>query len=135
MPGSMFPNLFVISATPRSPHTNGELENAIYAELDKLKREPVPDKELEKTKNQMKVDYIRHLNSNSGLASVLSYFEVLTGDFRYLSNYIQVIEKITPADIMQAARKYLQKDNRTVASLFSRTEAGMPQKRSSMQTH
>jgi predicted Zn-dependent peptidase len=66
---------------------------------------------------------------------MLSYFEVLTGDFRYLSNYIQVIEKITPADIMQAARKYLRKDNRTVASLFSRTEAGTPQKRSSMQTH
>ena len=83
----------------------------------------------------MKVDYIRHLNSNSGLASMLSYFEVLTGDFRYLSNYIQVIEKITPADIMQAARKYLQKDNRTVASLFSRSEAGTPQKRSSLQTH
>ena len=135
VPGSMFPNLFVISATPRSPHTNGELENAIYTELDKLKREPVPDKELEKTKNQMKVDYIRHLNSNSGLASMLSYFEVLTGDFRYLSNYIHVIEKITPADIMQAARKYLQKDNRTVASLFSRTEAGMPKKQSSTQTH
>ena len=71
----------------------------------------------------MKADYIRHLNSNSGLAGMLSYYEIMMGDFRYLTNYIQVIEKIGPADIMTAARKYFRKENRTVATLVSRSGA------------
>jgi len=128
MPGARFPSLFVLSATPRSPHTAAELEKAIYAELDQLKREPVPERELEKTKNQMKADYIRHLNSNAGLAGMLSYFEVLMGDFRYLTNYIPIIEQISSADIMRTAQRHLQKKNRTVASLVSGSDAAILQK-------
>lgn len=123
MPGSRFPGLFVASATPRSPHGAGDVEGAIYAQLDQLKEELIPERELQKTKNQMKADYIRHLNSNSGLAGMLSYYEIMMGDFRYLTNYIQVIEKIGPADIMTAARKYFRKENRTVATLVSRSGA------------
>lgn len=131
MPGSRFPSLFVVSATPRAPHSAIDVENAVYAELEKLKGEPIPESELQKTKNQMKADYIRHLNSNSGLAGMLSYYETLMGDFRYLTNYIQVIEKIGPNDIMEAARKYFQKENRTVATLLSRGGAEKTQHKSS----
>jgi predicted Zn-dependent peptidase len=124
LPGARYPSLFVVTAMPRSPHGAGDVEKAVYAELDRLKEEPIPETELRKTKNQMKADYIRHLNSNSGLAGMLSYYEILMGDFRYLTNYIQVIEKISPDDVMQAARKYFQKDNRTVATLVSRSGSG-----------
>jgi predicted Zn-dependent peptidase len=118
-PGARYPNLFAIFATPRRPHECRELEQAIDAELERLKGEPVPAQELQKIKNQMKADFIRSLNSNNGLASMLSYYETLLGDYRYLSNYIKVIDKITPDEIMQAAQKYLRKENRTVATLIS----------------
>lgn len=119
MPGARYPNLFAILATPRRPHECRELEQAIDAELERLKREPIPAQELQKIKNQMKADFIRSLNSNNGLASMLSYYETLLGDYRYLSNYIKVIDKITSDEVMQAAQKYLRKDNRTVATLVS----------------
>jgi predicted Zn-dependent peptidase len=64
IPGARFPNLFTIFATPRYPHTTSELEDTIYGEIEKLKREPVTNKELEKIKNQLKADIIRDLNSN-----------------------------------------------------------------------
>jgi predicted Zn-dependent peptidase len=118
-PGARYPNLFAIYATPRRPHECRELEQAIDAELERIKREPVPEQELQKVKNQMKADFIRSLNSNNGLASMLSYYETLLGDYRYLSNYIKVIDKITPDEIMQAAQKYFRKQNRTVATLIS----------------
>jgi predicted Zn-dependent peptidase len=118
-PGARYPNLFAIFATPRRPHACRELEQAIDAELERLKREPVPEQELQKIKNQMKADFIRSLNSNNGLASMLSYYETLLGDYRYLSNYIKVIDKITPDEILQAAQKYFRKENRTVATLIS----------------
>jgi predicted Zn-dependent peptidase len=118
-PGARYPNLFAIFATPRRPHACRELEQAIEAELERLKREPVPEQELQKIKNQLKADFIRSLNSNNGLASMLSYYETLLGDYRYLTNYIKIIDKITSDEIMQAAQKYLRNENRAVATLVS----------------
>ena len=120
MPGSRFPNLFTIYGAPRHPHTNAELEALIYHEIERLKTEPVSEKELEKIKNQLKADFIRSLDSNSGLAGTLSYFEALLGNFRYITNHIHVIEKITSEDVIRVARKYLTSDNRTVALLVKK---------------
>ena len=39
-PGSRAPNLFVISATPLSPHTAREVETAIDQEIERLKQRP-----------------------------------------------------------------------------------------------
>lgn len=119
MPGARFANLFTIHATPRHPHDCRELEQAIDEELEKLKHTPVKQQELQKIKNQMRADFIRHLNSNSGLAGMLSYYEALLGDYRYLINHIKILDKITPDEIMQAAKKYLKKENRTVATLVT----------------
>jgi len=117
MPGARYPNLFMISGTPRHPHGPDELEEAVYVELEKLKKEPVQKQELEKIVNQLRAEFIRELNSNSGLASRLSYYEIITGDYRYMTRYIDMIEKVTPKDIMEAAKKYLTEENRTVAVL------------------
>jgi len=120
MPGSKYPNLFVFFGAPLSPFSNRELEAAIYNEIEKLKFEPVSSRELEKTKNQMKADFIRGLESNSGLARSLSYFEALLGDYRYITGHIKMIEKITPEDIIRVACKYFTSENRTVAELVKR---------------
>ena len=61
--------------------------------------------------------YIQSLDSNTELASTLSYYEVLLSDFRYFSNYLTTIEKVTGADIQKAARIYLNSENRTIAIL------------------
>lgn len=125
LPGARFPNLFAIFATPREPHTCAELEEAVYQEVEKLKHEPVAKAELEKTRNQLKADFIRGLASNSGLANKLSYYEMLAGDYHYLSDYLNVIDKVTPEDIIRVARKYLVKENRTVATLVENKATGI----------
>ena len=119
LPGGRYPNQFVLFATPRHPHDCGELEQAIDQEIEKLKREPVSSTELEKVKNQIRADFIRGLDSNAGLAGMLSYYEALLGDFHYLIDYTGTIDRITPEDILQAARTHLTKENRTVATLVN----------------
>lgn len=121
-PGARYPNLFAIFATPRHPHTAAELEAEIYVEIEKLKKEGVSAKELDITKNRLKADFIRGLASNSGLASKLSYYETLVGDYRYLTNHINVIEKITAEDIIRVAKQYLTKENRTVAAIVKKPD-------------
>ena len=122
-PGARYPNLFVIFAEPISLHTSEELEEAIYGELDRLKREPVEVKELEKAKNQLKADLLRNLSTNSGLAGMLSYYETVAGDWRYITTFLDFLEKVTPEDVMATAKKYLTRRNRTVAKLVSSDNA------------
>jgi predicted Zn-dependent peptidase len=117
VPASRYPNLFMISAEPGYPHTNTELEETILQELEKLKKEPVPDEELRKAKNNIKMEYIQSLNSNAEIASILSYYEVLLGDYRYLADYLKNIDKVTADDIRKAAEIYFDKSNRTIAVL------------------
>ena len=93
---------------------------AIYEEIEKIKIIAISHRELEKAKNQLKADFLRNLESNSGLANMLSYFESLVGDYRYITNHIKVIEKITPEDIMSVARKYMIPENRTVANIVKK---------------
>lgn len=116
-PGSRYPNLFVIEAVPRHPHTTDELEKAIYNELDKLAENPVKDDELTKVRNRLVTDQLRRLDSNAGLAGLLTSFQSLNGDWRYLVTYQEEIDKLTAEDIRRVAAEYLTPENRTVVVL------------------
>jgi len=117
IPASRYPNLFTIFAQPRHPHTNKELEEKILQEIEKLKTDTVPEEELVKAKNNIKMSYIQSLDSNGEIASTLSYYEVLLGDFQYFANYPDNIYKVTAEDIRQAAVTYFKNSNRTTAVL------------------
>lgn len=116
-PGSRYPNLFVIEAVPRYPHTVEELETAIYAELDKLKQGLVDDTELIKARNRLATDQLRQLRSNSGLAGLLTSYQSLSGDWRYLVTYAGIIEKLSAEEIKAVVNKYMTSENRTVVVL------------------
>jgi len=116
-PGARYPNLFVVFAEPVSPHTCKELEEIIYKELDILKKEPVKPEELEKAKNQLKADILRHISTNSGLAGMLSYYGAVAGSWQYITKFPDLLERVTPEDVISAAKKYLEPRNRTVAEL------------------
>lgn len=117
VPGGRYNNLFVITAVPRHPHTVDEVIAAIDDELERLKTEIVPERELQKIINQSEAGFIRRLGSNSGLAGQLSYFEIIAGDWRYMLDQINAVRNVTAEDIQRVAKKYLDASNRTVAEL------------------
>ena len=121
LPGARYPNLFFIQAVPRPPHTCREVAAAISGEIERLKREPVSQHELQKIKNQLQADFIRGLKSNEGLASQLSYFQSICNNWRYIEQQADIINKITPQDIQRSAQQYLNERNRTVAELVKKT--------------
>lgn len=116
-PGARTPNLFVISAVPRAPHTAQEVEAEIYRELERMQVEPVTTKELEKVVNTLDAGLTRSLRSSSGLAGSLAYYETVFGDWRYLITGRDRIAAVTPADVQRVATQYFTKHNRTVATL------------------
>jgi len=117
LPGARYANLFVVSAIPRHPHTVEEVEKAIYTELERLASETVAPDEIEKVRNRLRIDRLRGLKSNSGLARMLAYFQSVAGDWRYATNYDREIMKISAEDLKKAAATYFSPQNRTVAVL------------------
>jgi predicted Zn-dependent peptidase len=120
VPGARYPNLLMIQATPRAPHTPDELETAIYTELDRLKSEPVQSRELQKVLNKLDADLIRSLDSNSGLASQLSYSQAVAGTWRYFLESRDRIAGVKAEDVARVARQYFVKSNRIVATLVKK---------------
>lgn len=116
-PGAQYPNLFVIGATPRAPHTTAEIERVLSAELDRLKKEPVTPREMDKILNQLDAGLVRSLRSNGGMASRLAYFQAISGDWRETVTLRDRIANVRPEDIQRVAAQYFTKSNRIVATL------------------
>jgi predicted Zn-dependent peptidase len=122
-PGDRYPNVFLIGAVPRAPHTPQEVEAEILNEVKRLADKPVEERELQKIRNQVEASFLYPLRSNAGLASQLSYFEVLTGDWTNMTAYKQALIATTPARVQEVARKTFVPSNLTVAVL-SRPKSG-----------
>jgi predicted Zn-dependent peptidase len=115
-PGSRYPNLLVISLLPRQGVTLEELEQAVEMELERLIKEPLTAAEIDQARNQILTATLRTMQSNSGLARMLSTYQVL-GDWKYLVDYEERIRQVTSEDITRVVKRYLHRDNRTVATL------------------
>lgn len=116
-PGNRFPNLFLVGANPRAPHTIHEVEAAILSELEHLKNEPVAARDLQRILNQIEYEESRRMGTNGGLARNLTEYTALTGSWRYLIEYRKKIASVTPEDIKRVATTYFTRENRIVGFL------------------
>ena len=123
-PGSKYPNMMVFFAFPSKDHTAADTEQAIEEEIERIRNEEVTEEELSRAKVRARVNLIRQLESNMGLALQMAYFHVLTGDWRNLFHSIDAINEVTAEDIKRVASQYLVPKNRTVASIVTMDDDG-----------
>jgi predicted Zn-dependent peptidase len=116
-------------ATPKSPHTIEEIEQAVYQEIDRLKEEGPTDWELQRVRNQLDADYVRGLQSNTGLAYRLADMQAKVGDWSYLLELKEKRQAVTADDIMRVASEYFSPTNRTVVYLVN-SESQVPAEQS-----
>jgi predicted Zn-dependent peptidase len=100
--------------------THEAVEGALLAEIERLKTEAVPDRELQKVKNRSLANSYRRLRSNMGLLIQIMMYDSL-GDWRYLNDSAQKIQQVSPEDVMAAANRYFTATGRNVL-WFSRKE-------------
>ncbi len=122
LPGNKYPGLFLFYAVPARGHTNEECEEALDVEIERLKTELVSPDELQKAKTRSRAGLIRQLDSNSGLAEQLTFYEVVTGDWRNLFKQLDEINQVTAEDIQRVAKEYFTTKNRTVGVIVTTTE-------------
>jgi predicted Zn-dependent peptidase len=121
-PDDRYPNLFTISATPKSPHTNEEVEAAILMEIEKLKVDGVTPRELERARNNFNMSEISRLGSNQWLAFALNNAYVNRGDWHTITEDLDRLMQVTQEDIQRVTNKYFTKKNKTVAVMIKPTE-------------
>jgi predicted Zn-dependent peptidase len=100
-----------------------EVEQAIYAELEKLKKDDVPAEELQKVKNNFAAAEYRRLSSNFPILVQLIVNDGF-GDWREVNAAGTKVQAVTASDVKRVANRYFTKENRAVA-VYTR-KAGAP---------
>ncbi len=108
------PGLFRVLALAAPGKTPSEVEQALGAQIEKVKTGAIESWELEKARNSMRASYIRSLGSTLGRAIMISQFAVYFGDPGLINTRPERIAKLTAADIQRVAKQYLTPENRTV---------------------
>jgi zinc protease len=111
------PSVFTLSADLLPGKEVAEVEKAFDQEIERLQREPVGEKELQKVKNQIEASFIFGQDSIFNQAMLLARHEIALS-WKTIDDYLPSIRKVTPEDIQRVAKKYLIPDNRTVGILI-----------------
>lgn len=114
-----------VSAEVKEGVDHGQVEQALLTELEKLKNEPVPDRELQKVKNQNLADSFRRLQSNFFLMIQLAIYDS-NDHWSYLNDAPGRLQAVTAEQIQDVARRYLTDETRTVA-WYQRKEGSAPE--------
>ena len=119
---SFDPNLFNFYAVANRDVNETDLENAIYAEIEKIKTNGISETELQKIKNQKLMEFYSQVETINGKSNNIGTYEVFFGDYKKMFNAPANYNKITVADVQNVAKKYFVKSNRTVGILKTNVE-------------
>jgi len=123
------PNLFYAVAIVQPGKTPEQVIQALIDELDRLRIEPVPERELQRTKNQFARDYILMRQSITQKAQVLAHAVVLhNGDITTADGEFDIFMKTTVADVQRVAKTYFTPDSRLVLTIMPRGQGSLGQR-------
>jgi len=111
------PSLFYLSADLLPDKEVAEVEKALDQEMERLQKEPIGERELEKAKNQLEAAFLYGQDSLFYQAMLLAQHEISL-NWGAVDDYIPSIRKVSAEDIQRVAKQYLIPDNRTVGILI-----------------
>lgn len=129
-PGERYENLFLIFVYPnlsllKNPQDEEELLNlyqrvqdGILRELQNIQEHGLDEKELERVKQLYLTNFIKQMRSNSYLAEILTYSELVYGDYHLIFDYYNQIENISVKDVQEVIRNYLSFEKMSRAVLI-----------------
>lgn len=110
-------SLFELVGTPAEGKTVAELEAALIAEIEKIKTGGVTQQELDRVKAAVIASDVYQRDSMFYQAMQIGQLETMGYSWRLLDEYPEKLKAITSEQIQAVAKKYLVKDNMTIAVL------------------
>ncbi len=115
-----------VAKPPADPET---VEKKLIAELERLKEEPVSERELEKVKNQFAASNFRQLRSGFSLMLQLLLREAYRG-WHTINTDPPRLQAVTAEDIRRVAKKYFRPENKSAVLFYPKeSPGGEPEKR------
>ncbi len=90
------------------------LEQNIDSIIGTVKINLVGEREFQKVKTQTNTQFVTRNATMEGIAETLANYEVYFGDANLINTEINKFNKVTREDLLNVAKKYLNKDNRVV---------------------
>jgi len=112
------PNLFYAVAIVSPGRTPAQAADALIAEFEQLKNEPISERELQRAKNQFSRDYILGRESDEQKARQLSHAVVIHHDIKTADGEWDIFQSLKAGDVQRVARTYFTTPNRTVLTLM-----------------
>jgi predicted Zn-dependent peptidase len=117
--GMKWDGYFAVSGTAKPEVAPEQVEQALYREIEKLQKERVPDRELQKVKNRFAADNFRRVQGHFYLMMQLLVADNNRG-WRSFNEDPQKIAAVTPEDIQRVASRYFAAENRAVALYYTK---------------
>ncbi|MEP6718658.1 MAG: pitrilysin family protein [bacterium] len=99
-----------------------EGERALLAEIAKMQNAPVAAAELDKAKNQLVTNEVRQRETSNGKALSLGEAAVLFGDPNRVNTDLNLLQKVSAADVQRVMKKYFTAANRLVIYYLPKVE-------------
>ncbi len=114
--GAVYPTLLgpshMLTYTITRPNQVGAARSQIFREIDRLKEHGVGSSELDASRRKLIGNYLLERETNTGRAYHLAIAEVIGVGYEFDVNFIKNVESVTPTEIQQVAKRYL--DNYTL---------------------
>ena len=111
------------NATLRPNVKTEDVEALIYAEIDRLKKEPIADWELQKAKNTTRRNFVNGLQSSLNRAVTIGQYTVYYNEPSLINGRLDKVGAVTKEDVQRVANKYLVDTNRTVVITMPKAKA------------
>jgi predicted Zn-dependent peptidase len=121
--GMKWAGYFMLSGVAKPGSTPEVVEQTLYREIEKLQKEKVGERELQKIKNQFAASNFRRLDSR-----FLLMLQILLADsnrgWQSFNEDPKKIAAVTAEDVQRVANRYFKPENRAVALFYTKKSDG-----------
>ena len=107
-------SIFAFFAIPMGNTSKDVLKKDIDAEIKKLQTDLISEEDYQKLQNQVENNFVNANSSVEGIANTLADSYLLKGNTNLINEEINIYRSITREDLRNAARKYLNSNQRAI---------------------
>jgi zinc protease len=108
------PGLMTIYTMIKDEQDIDNIKQEIYQNIEFFQNNYIEEQRLNDLKNHLKYQFLMGLDTAENTASNLAGFLALSGDISGIETLYQTYDAVSPVDIMNAAKKFLVQQKRTV---------------------
>ncbi|MFN8360795.1 MAG: pitrilysin family protein [Candidatus Kapaibacterium sp.] len=94
--------------------SSGDVERAIYEEIEKVKKDGVTDEEFQKARNSQEDKFVFGKKNVLEKAQALAQYHTYFGKASVINTELENYNKVTKADLQRVAKQYFAADKRVV---------------------